>query len=708
MNRAKRLAAIIILALAAPAAYGQKSYKELTYPKLREITMPKVERHLLANGMVLYLLEDHELPLVWAQALIRTGARLEPADKVGLAGITGEVMRTGGTESKTGDEIDEELERIAASVESSIGREQGSASMSVLKKDLDKVLPIFAEMLMRPAFRQEKVDLAKLQRRTAISRRNDNPISIASREFVKEIYGPDSPYARTTEYWTIDNIKREDLVAFHKRFYHPNNVILGVWGDFQADEMKAKIEAAFKDWQPSRLDLPPLPEVKAQPELVVGYIEKPEVTQANLRLGHIGGRLDDPDFFALDIMANVLGGGFFSRLFRRVRTELGLAYAVGASWNAEYDYPGTFSVFCNTKLESTVQAAQEIISEIKKLVETPVSEQELRTAKDNILNSFVFNFDTRGEVITRLMNYEYYGYPQDFLQRYRAGIEKTTAADVLAAARKHLRPDKLTIVVLGNDKKFDKPLATLGPVKKIDISIPTTKPGEKKEKLPEATPESLERGRRLLERTLEAIGGERVAAVKDLTIELVMNPSNPQAGSVAIKTILLLPDKLRREVSLPMGKVITIYDGKSAWAVTPRGTIDLGEEQKAELRRELFRNSLMLLKNLGSLEPRYLESSEVNGKKAEVVLIPGPDDTAIKLYLDSESGMILKKAYRSWLAPSGGMADVEEEYLEYQELDGVKIPHKVIVKEGGAKAREHIITSARINGGVSPELFTKQ
>ncbi|MFZ2149443.1 MAG: pitrilysin family protein, partial [Sedimentisphaerales bacterium] len=316
------------------------NYKELKYPKLGDIEIPEVEQLTLANGMKLFLLEDHELPLIRISARIRVGSIYEPAEEIGLASITGSVMRTGGTTSKTGDEIDELLEQIAASVETGIGLNSGYASMSVLKGDIDTGLAILADVLMNPAFREDKILLAKIQHRTAIARRNDNVIAIAAREFDKLIYGPESIYARHTEYSTIENISRDDLVTFHKKFFCPNNMMLAVWGDFDTDEIIKKIEGAFKGWEKADIQLPTVPEVQYEFRPTVNVIRKDDVNQSNIYLGHIGGLQNDPDYFALILMNRVLGSGFTSRLFRNVRSREGLAYSVFGNYSANFDYPG--------------------------------------------------------------------------------------------------------------------------------------------------------------------------------------------------------------------------------------------------------------------------------------------------------------------------------------------------------------------------------
>jgi zinc protease len=448
-------------------------YKDLKYPKLREIQIPEIERVTLANGMHLFLLEDHELPLINMSVLLRTGSMYEPADKLGLASITGEVMRTGGTTTKTGDQIDEELESIAASVETGIGLDSGSASMSVLKGDLDKGLSILADVLMDPAFREDKIQLAKMQAHSMIARRNDSVNAIAAREFERLIYGPQSVYARIEEHATIANISRDDLVAFHKKYFGPNNAMLAVWGDFDTKQMIEKIEKAFEGWQKVDLDLSKPPQVKYEFRKTVNEIRKDDVNQSNVYLGHIGGLMSDPDYFALIVMNRILGGGFTGRLFKNVRSREGLAYSVFGAYSANYEYPGEFYVGCQTKSESTVHAIRAMIKEVEKIRESEVTDEELALAKQSFLNSFVFNFDTKGEIVNRLMAYEYFGYPADFLQKIKTNVEKVTKADVLRVAEKHLHPDKLQILAVGRPDDFDEPLSVLGPVNEIDITIPT-------------------------------------------------------------------------------------------------------------------------------------------------------------------------------------------------------------------------------------------
>jgi zinc protease len=239
---------LLTINLPSALASTAKHYTDLVFPPLPALQLPKYTRFQLKNGLIVYLMEDHELPLVSGTALIRTGGRWEPGEKVGLADITGDVMRMGGTLKHPPDELNKLLENRAASIETSIDLSSGSASFGCLTPDLDPVFNLFAEVLRSPAFPQDKLDLVKQQQKGSIARRNDSPNSIVGREFSKLIYGQESPYARTIEYTTLDNISRADMVALYQKYFHPENIILGISGDFDSAKMRSNIEAKLGDW----------------------------------------------------------------------------------------------------------------------------------------------------------------------------------------------------------------------------------------------------------------------------------------------------------------------------------------------------------------------------------------------------------------------------------------------------------------------------
>ena len=482
---------VLVLFLLSIAAWGQApgsstarpggshpipsvpAVKDLKFPPLKPIQIPPVDSVTLPNGMRIYLLEDHELPVVDGTALIRTGNLFDPADKVGLATITGMVIRSGGTRTKSGDQLDTELENIAASVESRIDETSGTVSFSALKENTDEVLAAFHDVLTEPQFRQDKVDLAKSQIRAGIARRNDDANGVAQREFASIVYGRNTPYGWQIEYSTIDRISREDLAAFYQRYFFPANVMLAVWGDFRSADMKAKLETVFAGWRVTQPAVPAFPEVRQSSAPGICLATKTDVAQTFFAVGQLGGVLRDKDFPALDVMADILGGGFRSRLFQRVRSRMGDAYEIDADWGANYDHPGLFRIAGSTKSASTADTIRAIQEEVQKIRSAEVSDEELSTAKQTALNGLVFAFDTKSKTLARVLTYEYYGYPKDFIDQYQKGLAAVTKADVLRVAKQRLDPASFTTVAIGNPQDFGKPLESLGGlVKMIDLTIP--------------------------------------------------------------------------------------------------------------------------------------------------------------------------------------------------------------------------------------------
>jgi zinc protease len=453
-----------------------KHYTDLEFPPVPEIQLPDYTRFELDNGMVVYLMQDRELPLVSGTALIRAGSRWENATKVGLASLTGDVMRTGGTRRHTGDQLNQMLEQRAASVETSIDTSSGSASFNALSEDLEEVLGLFAEVLREPVFAEDKLDIAKTQMAGGIARRNDDPNDIASREFQKLIYGETSPYARVVEYANLDHISRDDLVTFHKRYFHPNNIILGIVGDFDIANMRNLVKQKFGDWKNNpKLPILKLPTVSQDHQGGIFAIDQPQLTQSSVLIGHLGGQRNSEDYPALGVMNGVLNG-FGGRLFNEVRSRQGLAYSVYAAWSARYDYPGIFIAGGQTRSEATVPFIQAIKGEIERIRNQPITPEELKYSQESEINSFVFNFADPAQTLSRLLTYDYYDYPSDFIFKYQQGIESTTIADVQRVAQQYLKPENLVTLVVGNTTAIQPPLTSLTPslpITPIDVTIPT-------------------------------------------------------------------------------------------------------------------------------------------------------------------------------------------------------------------------------------------
>ncbi len=479
MRNVNRLSVVLcstIMAMAIPLtacadnlALGDP--RQMTFKPV-EFTPPEPDRVVLENGMVVYLLEDHELPLVSITATMRTGGWLDPADKVGLASLTGSIMRTGGGGGLSAEQVDEELEQFAGDVGISIGRQSGSASLDVLSKDLKRGLQIFAGLIRTPAFEPAKVELAKLQSIEGIRRRQDNPGSIVGREFVKLLYGADHPTARESSIESVTRITREDLIAFHKKTIHPNGMMVGVTGDFEKTAMLALLRDIFGDWKKGDVPVLTIADVPQSqtPKPVVRFVNK-DTSQTHLRVGHLSIKENDPDYVSLAIANDILGGSSFrSRLFNDVRTKRGLAYSVGSRLNTGVHDQGVWLMRAETKLPSTQEVIARFIANMERMRTELVTDSELAEAKEAYVNSFVFSFASSSAIVGRLVELEYDGLPKDFLQQLRARVVALTKEEILAASKKHFHPERLTIVAVGAGEALLKLLSGFGEVKEVKVA----------------------------------------------------------------------------------------------------------------------------------------------------------------------------------------------------------------------------------------------
>ena len=460
---------------AARPAFAQtpvaQPWTKIPIPPLHDFHPRQPKRIELENGLVLFLEEDHELPFITGSILIRGGSRDEPAAKVGLVTLYGQAWRTSGSTTMDGDKLDDQLEAKAASVETSGGLASTSVHWSSLKGDFDMVFASTMDLLLHPAFKADKLDLAKRQIDAGIARRNDDAGGLANREAILLAYGAGSPYAREAEFRTVAAVSVADLQEWHQRTVVPSGMIVAVSGDFDGAVMEQKLRSAFASMKrgvPVGLKEAGATETKPG----VYFVEKSDVDQSSVILVGQGTKRNNPDFYALSVMNEIFSGGFGSRVVQDVRTRLGLAYSVSGSYGAAYDHPGVFFVEAGTKSESTVAAAKAMLDEVGKLRSVPPSVDELRRAKDQVLNSFIFHYDSPDKVLAEQVTLAFYGYPANYLERYETGIEAVTAADVSRVANTYVHPEKLAVLVVGNRAQIAPPLSDLGKVIVLDVTIP--------------------------------------------------------------------------------------------------------------------------------------------------------------------------------------------------------------------------------------------
>jgi predicted Zn-dependent peptidase len=454
-------AAAILLAAAvqaAPAAVPQiPAHPDALVFEPLAYTPPRAADHrvVLKNGMVVFIAEDPTLPLVDIVLTVRTGGYLDPPGREGLAGLTGTLIRTGGTRTMTAEQLDERLDFLAARASTTIGETAGTASLNCLAENLDDSLKVFVEMLKEPRFQEDRLELAREQTLQEMGRRNDDPEDIERREWGLLLYGEGKPPNRFSTEASIRSISRDDLMAFHRRYFHPAGMIAAVSGAFSRAEMIRKLEAAFSGWPGSRPQVPPVPSEIATAVAGLYRVQK-EVPQGRVSIGLPAVKRDSPDIYALEVMNEILGGsGFVSRITRTVRSNEGLAYSAGSALRFGIYYPGAFRALFQSKSRTVPWATQLVLEEIKKIRDEPVTAEELDTIKRSLIETFPSNFDSKAKSMALFAADEYTRRDPAFWTTYRDRIRAVTAADVQRVARQYLQPEKLIVLVVGDQKEID-------------------------------------------------------------------------------------------------------------------------------------------------------------------------------------------------------------------------------------------------------------
>ncbi|MBU0983428.1 MAG: insulinase family protein, partial [candidate division Zixibacteria bacterium] len=573
----------------------------------------------------------------------------------------------------------------------------------------DLGLEVLAEVLRRPAFDPDKIDLAKVQVRSGIARRNDDIATLTRREWVKQVYGANSVFARHTEYETVASIERDDIVAFHKAVVQPENIQIAIYGDFKKKDILAKLNTYFGDWKKGGTPLPPLPGVDYEWGARVYYIEKTDVEQSYVRVGHLGGTVTDPDYAARIVMSTILGGGFGSRLTNNVRTKLGLAYSTGGRYIANESYPGYFFAIASTKPQSTIQAAREMLTQIRSMITDMPTAEEMEKGKDGYLNSFVFNFDSRREVLNRMMNYDYYGLPEDFLQKEKEGVEQVTPEAVMAAAKANIRPEEMIIVIAGNKANFDEPISALGfgEPQTIDITIPSA---EEKRELA-ITPENLEKGAALLTKMVGALGGQdKFKAIKSVsskgTVTLTLQG---RELPLQVDEIQVLPTQSRQVISFMGQKMYDIRNNDSGWKTDQRTgeVVAKTAEDLADDDKSLKRDNILIFQKADDpgCQVVYDGTGDVEGVAVEyVALIDDAGDVICRFGVGAAGDLVCKDF---WGETPMGEGSILEMYRTWNEVNGVKMPATLDRSVNGEKFSAQALTEIVINPEIPAGSFDK-
>ncbi|MEO5616224.1 MAG: pitrilysin family protein [Candidatus Eisenbacteria bacterium] len=676
----------------------------LKYPTLNSIRTYKPERFVLKNGMVVYLQEDHRLPLVTGTLYCRASSAWAPAEKAGLGGLTGQVMRSGGSAAHNGDFLDDRLAAIGASINTGISQDFATASFRCLKENSTEVIGLLAEVLTTPAFPEDKLELGKVGLRRQIAQRNDDLTQVLNRVANAAIFGKDHPFVRQPEYATVDAISRADLASFHRLSYTPDRAYCVIYGDFKPADMKKLVTARFAGWKKSGIAAPAMPgdPVLGQPRLV--FAPKEDVTQSGVMIGHLGYKASDPDHSAMDIYENVLGGGWQSRLFNKIRTERGLAYAAGASAGSGYARPGVFVAYSLTRSESTLVTTDLLRSEVTRSLNQPLGEEEVKRARESVLNSMVFNYASPSAAAFRSAYYEALGYPQDFLQRYQKGVEATTAASVQEAARRKVHPENFVTVIVGKEKDFDRPLSAVGlPLERVDITIPSP---ASKVVAGTATPDALANGGKWLAKATELAGGAAAwGAVKSIKTTNQLSVTM-QGQSIQAEQVLSwqLPDRRVVLMKLPFGEMISGFDGKVGWRKM-MGQIQDDPAGAKQASEEYSQSLFNLFANSAKLQVQAMpESKTVDGVKYDVALVKSEVVKDWMLYFGPD-GRLGRMEFQSQ-GPQGPATETQV-LGDWKPVGSIQFPHAITVLLNGEKYVEGKMAAAELNPALDAAMFAK-
>ena len=746
-----------VIAVASPAfAQANRSWPSESPPgalAAHEVRFPPYELRTLDNGLRVVAVLHHEQPVVSMRMIVRAGAAQDPRDRVGLASLAASLLDQG-TVTKSAKQMNDEIDFMGGEMGAGAGSDMTFLNVVVMKDGFEQGLRILSDMARRPAFAAEEIERQRQQALSTLRVNFDSPEFVADAVFDRLVYGF-HPYGFPQDGTpqTLASITRDDVVAFHDRFFVPNNAILAVVGDLSVDEAFVTVQKVFGDWQKKEV---PVPQAIAPPDPTrrVVVINKPDAVQTEVRAGHIGIRRSHQDYMALNMTLRILGGEGANRLHQVLRTERGLTYGAKADMDTLLD-TGDFEASTNTRSEATGEVLRLIVDEFWKIQRERVGERELSGAKAYMTGSFPLTIETPNAIATQVLNVLFYDLPVEQLQSFRDRVNAVRTDDVERVARYYLHPDRLSIVLVGNAAAFVPQLRRLGfnTVEVIDMAdlelmaadfrVPGTRPNTNPSALPTpgrrgapgasmsrppsvalayqaATNQSVgqsasgneetRRARALLDRMIEAKGGlERLRAVKSLVVTTRARAIGPNVPKDPADTVTYIdyPNRVRVESRIRGTDVVQIYDGTRAWVRDPNGTHDVPDRMLRDFESGLRRDTINVL--LGAAEGRVqirrvADAKDDGGAVRQALEFSGPELEPTVMFVDPLTGLVTKQTY-----VAGGMGQplVEEMFSDYRPVDGVQFTFAAKVLVGGQLALERAVTDIKVGGPLNPSLFKR-
>jgi zinc protease len=717
-----RLAAALVISCVVSAPAQVKNWPSERPPRQLDehaVKFPAYALKTLGNGLQVIAVSHHEQPAVSLRLIVRAGAAQDPDGKPGVAGLAAALLDQG-TVTKSAEQIADSIDSIGGALGAGAGAELTYVNAVVMKDSLDVALDLVSDLAQHPAFAAEEIERKRQQALSGMRVSYDDPEFLADAVFDRLVYGS-HPYGRpqggTPE--TLAAVTRDDLVAFHRKWFGANNAIVALVGDVTAEEAFAGAERAFGAW-PRASGGAPMPPAPPAPARRLVIIDKPASVQTEIRVGNIAIARHTDDYLALDLATKVLGGEGANRLHRVLRSERGLTYGASADFNA-LKQSGEVVARTNTRPETTGETLRLMVDEVWKLIRDRVGDRELQGAQQYLTGSFPLTIETPSQIALQILNALFYGLNMNDLQTYRERVSAVTVDDVQRVARSYLHPDRLTIVLVGNASAFVKQLPGAGfdryeiiPASELDLAAsdlrrrsapPASEPAgffqQRKTGTRDASPTST--GKALLDKAVAAKGGlAKLQSVKTVRSEGTMIVTDIN-GPVPFKVVANIeyPDRFRVDADMPGGKVAQVYAGGRYWIIGPDGKADeMPEEGRPAIKASVQRDTIAVLVKAaaGKLVVREVDSDEPALAGLE---ISGPDMAPLTLFINRVNGLIDRARY------TGPEGVVEERYADYRDVDGIQIPFHTVVRRAGLTSIERDVRTIRFNVPLPAGIFEK-
>jgi zinc protease len=716
------------LAIATAAAAQVAEWPSERPPRplaARQVSFPPYQVRTLSNGLQVIAVSHHEQPAVSLRLIIRAGGAQDPVARPGVAYLAASLLDQG-TTTKNAEQIATTIDSIGGAIGSGALSDLTFINAAVMKDSLGLALDIMSDLARNPAFATDEIERQRQQILSGLKVSYDDPDYLAGVVFDRLVYGF-HPYGKPDSGTpaSISAVTREDLVAFHKRWFGANNAILAIVGDVTADEAFAGAERAFGSWgrvelPSNKVDDPPPPTRR------VVIIDRPGAVQTEIRVGNIGLPRRHPDYLALDIAMKILGGEGGNRLHRVLRSERGLTYGASADLNALKD-TGDIVAETDTRSETTGEALRLIVDEIFRLQRQRVQSRELNDAQEYLTGSFPLTIETPSAIALQVLNAVFYGLDLNDLQTYRERVNLVTVDDIQRVAQQYLRPDRLSIVLVGDASVFAKQLAGVGfdqveriPISELDLASPDLRhhasptPGRIEpmafRSQPSAPPGSDVRD--LVARAVAAKGGlERLRSIRTVKASATVTVLDGPSGRVDIPTTtsIAYPGGFRIDAQTPAGPLVQAFSNGEFWVQEGRrGAQQAPTAFAEEMRGNVQRDAVPMLLALrdGKLSATSLPDVTKDGRALKVIVVKGAGMRPVSVMLDPESALIVRQRF---LGPGigPGAAVTEEAFSDYRDVNGLKVAFRATVYRNGAPVLERVLHTFELNVPLASSLFSK-